>query len=185
MAPLPARECGGCTICCAVLPIASEQFDKQAGVLCTHCNEAAGCRIYETRPGPCRAFLCGWRELALIPDDLRPDRSGILVVAGEDEAPPGYRQMPGVKFVILGGKASLEAASFLECLAGLIDARAPTYLGVPGPPGHFFTSTFLNVRLSDAVSRRDGGAMIRLLGEIMDALAGGAFEPVIFPPRRS
>ena len=179
----PTRECGGCTLCCTVLPIRSDGLEKQSGTHCPHCTENVGCTIYPKRPSACRAFLCGWRELPFIPDDMRPDRCGILVVADPNDIPPGYRKMPGVKFVVTGGKETLANESFLECLAGLVHARAPAFLAVPGPPGFFFAKAFLNLRLADAVERQDGAAMIEALTPIMAELAAGPFEPVDFSKR--
>lgn len=183
MNPLPGRECGGCTQCCLVLPVNSPELTKQSGVLCTHCDPGVGCAIHATRFPVCRSFQCGWRLLPIVPDDLRPDRSGILVVADEDNIPPGYRDMAAVKFVITGGRAALERTSFLECLAGLIHGGAPTFLTVPGPPGSFFAKAFLNERLKDAVAQRNAAAMIGLLMQIMDELENGPFEPVTFAPQ--
>jgi hypothetical protein len=42
----------------------------------------AGCTTYETRPAPCREFVCLWLGSQTtpkpLPAELRPDRSGIL-----------------------------------------------------------------------------------------------------------
>lgn len=176
----PKRECGGCTVCCTVLPIQSDGLQKQSGTACPHCDEGAGCTIYDRRPRACRAFLCGWRELAFIPEELRPDRCGILIVADPNDVPAGYRKMPGVKFVVTGGRNALAYEPFLECLAGLIEGRAPTFLAVPGPPGRFFAKAFLNERLAAPVRVLDGAAMIAALTTIFDELSKGPFDPVEF-----
>lgn len=178
MQPLPGRACGGCTQCCLVLPLSAPDFFKQSGVWCQHCEPGVGCRIYETRPAPCVTFQCGWRVLPFLPDDLRPDQSGILTVADEDDIPPGYLDMSAVKFVITGGREVLERTSFLECLAGLIHAGAPTFLAVPGPPGHFFAKAFLNEKLKPAVEARNAKAMTEALASIMALLQSGPFDPV-------
>jgi hypothetical protein len=175
----PKRECGGCTVCCTSLPIQSDGLEKQAGVACQNLCEG-GCAIYDKRPRACRAFLCGWRELSFIPEALRPDWCGVLIVADPNDIPPGYRNMPGVKFVITGGKEALAHAEFLECLAGLIEGRAPTFLAIPGPPGHFFAKMFLNERLAGAVRALDANAMTETLTAIAEELAKGPFDPVAF-----
>ena len=180
MQPIPGRECGGCTQCCIVPPIDAPEFQKPPGVVCAHCTPGIGCRIYSTRPAPCRAFECGWRLLPIIPGDLRPDLSGILAVADEGAVPPGYRDMTAIKFIITGGVEALQRTSFLECLAGLIHARAPVFLAVPGPPGYFFAKVFLNDKLADAVANRDAKAMAETLVSAMVTLQQGAFEPATF-----
>lgn len=41
-----------------------------------------GCTIYNERPeDPCRNFNCLWRSAEFLSDELRPDRSGAIVVA--------------------------------------------------------------------------------------------------------
>lgn len=70
------RQCGGCTLCCKLLPMPS--LLKQAGERCKHqCQK--GCRIYSSRPMECRVWHCKW----LINDDAgelrRPDRAGYVL----------------------------------------------------------------------------------------------------------
>ena len=41
----------------------------------------SGCTIYEHRPAnPCQSFLCEWKRQPAIPDSLRPDRAGVIMV---------------------------------------------------------------------------------------------------------
>ena len=78
--PLPEpRPCGGCTACCTALYV--EELAKQAGLPCS-CLRGDGCGIWEERPRICRGFFCNW---ALgdpsLPEEARPDRSGLLAWA--------------------------------------------------------------------------------------------------------
>lgn len=75
---LPERDCGDCTVCCSVLTVNTPDFAKPAGVPCVHLMDG-GCGIHATRPHICRTWFCAWRRLASLPDDARPDRSGLLV----------------------------------------------------------------------------------------------------------
>ena len=45
-----------------------------------------GCSIYPDRPHhPCRTFDCGWKlPGSPLPDDMRPDRCGAIVILGQD-----------------------------------------------------------------------------------------------------
>jgi hypothetical protein len=60
-------------------PINTEGLKKTTNVLCEHCNEGRGCRIYETRPSVCRNFYCEWRLNPRIPATWRPEKSGVFV----------------------------------------------------------------------------------------------------------
>jgi len=76
------RECGSCTACCEGW-VKSKTIDMYPGHPCKHCT-SGGCAIYETRPeNPCRTFVCGWlRTGSPLPDSMRPDRSGVIVLMG-------------------------------------------------------------------------------------------------------
>jgi hypothetical protein len=78
------RVCGECTLCCRFFAV--PEIDKPAQEWCRHCS-AAGCGIYPTRPQPCRNFQCFWLMDASFPEELRPDRSGIVAsFNGEDHS---------------------------------------------------------------------------------------------------
>ncbi|MBA2936084.1 YkgJ family cysteine cluster protein [Sphingomonas sp. CGMCC 1.13654] len=72
------RQCGGCTACCEILKIDTPDLKKPAGTPCEH-RGAGGCAIHTVRPPICRAWFCGWRRIAAMPDEARPDRSGLMV----------------------------------------------------------------------------------------------------------
>jgi len=71
------RECGGCTACCTWLIGDAYGHSFGGGKSCKFlgCN---GCEIYETRPETCKRYFCAWTQ-ELIDEDLRPDKSGVLV----------------------------------------------------------------------------------------------------------
>lgn len=73
----PGRECGSCTACCKISSIDVPALRKPAGVMCPNCTGTA-CAIYDTRPEPCRTFFCLWRRVGSMPDELRPDRIGVM-----------------------------------------------------------------------------------------------------------
>jgi hypothetical protein len=77
------RSCGPCTACCRVPAI--EVLAKPAGVLCRHSTGVA-CGIYQDRPEACVRWHCLWRKIGALPDELRPDRSGVMF-AVETSAP--------------------------------------------------------------------------------------------------
>lgn len=69
------RSCGSCTACCQVPAI--EVLAKPAGLLCRHSTGVA-CGIYQDRPEACVRWHCLWRKIGALPDELRPDRSGVM-----------------------------------------------------------------------------------------------------------
>ena len=77
----PGRSCGTCTACCKTHGI-HEEIQKLAGEWCVHCNRGRGCKIYETRPTPCRVYQCGWLE-GFWGEQDRPDRRKILIDSHE------------------------------------------------------------------------------------------------------
>ncbi len=82
---VPGRDCGDCVACCEVLRIEDADVGKPAGVMCRH-NTGGGCGIYTTRPGICRTWFCLWRRIDAMPDEVRPDRCGVIFCLEGDES---------------------------------------------------------------------------------------------------
>jgi hypothetical protein len=76
------RSCGDCTFCCK--PLAIEELQKPAGILCGHCKPGVGCGIYPDRPEACRGFQCAWLTTDILPEDWRPDKIKAMVVGGAE-----------------------------------------------------------------------------------------------------
>jgi hypothetical protein len=73
------RECGGCQLCCKLLPVPPLQ--KKAGQRCRFQKFGKGCAVYHTPKMP---FECGmWNCRWLVNDDAddlsRPDRSHYVI----------------------------------------------------------------------------------------------------------
>lgn len=113
--------------------------------------------------------------LPIVPEVLRPDRSGVLIAA-DDEPVPGYRDMAAIKFIFMTDKAITDAV-LLECMAGLVHARAPVFVAAPGPAGHHALKALINPRIEDAVEQRDGAAIAMTLAGVVAKLRQGPFEP--------
>jgi len=85
------RQCGGCTLCCKLLPVHDGvlvngkrmpgNLDKLAGERCPHQRTGKGCAIYHSSrmPACCTMWNCRW----LVNDDTadlsRPDRSHYVI----------------------------------------------------------------------------------------------------------
>lgn len=125
---VPGRVCGDCAVCCSAMAIDKPDIQKEAGVTCRHCS--GGCTIYETRPPLCRAFHCGWRQLSMLDETWRPDRSGVLVEIEEFEGETV------LNLVLLGNPLKTVRQSwFIDFIATGVRGGVPLYLGIPGPLG--------------------------------------------------
>ena len=104
------------------------------GKPCAHLC-AQGCAIHETRFPVCRTYHCGWRYLAGLSDDWRPDKSGVLVDFQSDDLPPHYPKRPGIRLTVFGPPETALKPAFLDYVARLVASDIPVILAVPGPPG--------------------------------------------------
>lgn len=74
---VPGRACSTCMMCCKVPQI--EELNKPPGVWCQHAASGKGCKIYDDRASPCRAFYCSWMQDAGLGDEWKPDRAKFVV----------------------------------------------------------------------------------------------------------
>ena len=173
------RECGACTVCCKVLPVATKELKKTANVLCQHCDEGRGCRIYDRRPVVCRGFYCEWLLNSQIPATWRPDKSGIFIerIAREhiEEIPKGYADDYAISFMLVRPDA-IERPALLETIAHYVTRRIATFLTIPGPAGYLPAQIFLNEFLENAAIKRDFAGMMATLRQALAALSRQEFE---------
>jgi hypothetical protein len=172
------RECGACTVCCVVPNIDAPEFRKPAGIPCGHLC-ATGCSIHSTVYAVCRTYHCAWRYMAQMPEDWRPDLSGILIDFQVDHLPPHYSKRPGIRLTLCRGKDTPIHAAVLDYMARLIAAQVPVVLAVPGPKGHFPAGAFLNDALQGAVAARDRDRVAALVSDAVHGLAAHVFAPVM------
>jgi hypothetical protein len=134
MTALAARQCGPCTACCTELQIEDQALHKKAGVCCPYLT-TAGCGIYETRPGVCREFLCGWRLFAELDDSWRPDLSGVLAMRkAPQELPPRWQAAGfGVHFAVTGGEAAITRPGFAEYVVRLMRQGVAVSMSAASP----------------------------------------------------
>ena len=125
---VPGRQCGDCTVCCTVMAIDKPEIQKEAGVTCRHC--VGGCTIYDTRPPLCRDYYCGWRQLPILDESWRPDRSGVYV---EVEPVEGTT---GLSLVLVGNPLkTVRQTWFIDFIAIGVKGQVPLSLGILGPEG--------------------------------------------------
>jgi hypothetical protein len=178
---VPDRACGTCNVCCVALTIDDPALQKVQGYRCRNTLPDKSCAIYENRPHTCRTFFCGWRLLKWVREPLRPDGSGVLVRLHEKSV--GGDTEESVVFMLLN-RAALKAEGLAESIAAAVAAGIPTFLNVPGPPGHTSAIGRLNESLETAVLTKDKAALLRIVRQAWSKAQSGKFEPIRLAPRQ-
>lgn len=168
------RECGQCTVCCKVTAIDHPDLQKMPGTTCPNCK-SGGCRIYDTRPEPCRGFFCGWRYLPDLGKDWRPDKNGILIRF--ETAPRGFQPM-AFQFLMFGGGDVVRPA-LIDYMMQLIGRRFAVFLAMRGPEGFSDVKVLLNEYVAEIVAKRDRNAFVKFVREAIDAMSQNKFERAI------
>jgi hypothetical protein len=73
------KACEECSECCRLLAIQMEGYYTPQGHWCKYCTQP-GCSIYNTSiPKSCKDYFCGWIQNENIPDEYKPNLSGIVL----------------------------------------------------------------------------------------------------------
>lgn len=169
IALVPGRACGACAVCCTLMAIDKPEIQKEAGVTCRHCK--SGCAIYETRPGLCREYFCGWRQLSILDDSWRPDRSGVFTELEE------VNGVTGIKLVLAGNPLkTIRQPWFIDFVMQGVRGNIPLVMGLPGPRGFQGASVDLNTREMLAACGVSRSAVKAELEIELKRLQGHAFE---------
>jgi hypothetical protein len=77
---MSARECGTCTKCCeGYLSGNIRGYEMFKGKPCFFVKIGKGCIDYENRPkNPCKNFTCGWKIIDEMPENFKPEISGVI-----------------------------------------------------------------------------------------------------------
>ena len=70
-------------MCCKLLGIT--ELQKPRNKWCPHCDIGKGCKIYNDRPGSCSEFRCLYLDSDTIPEDERPDKTGVVMFFPNDQ----------------------------------------------------------------------------------------------------
>ncbi len=179
---VPGRQCGGCSVCCRVLPIDTAEIQKQAGVLCRHVVKEGGCAIHPTRPQICRAYYCGWMMMPDLGEGWRPDKSGVFITAPGADIPAHFENRNGIELLI-GSVRVLEQKPFVDLVCALVTKKIPVFLAIPGPVAHFPVNILMNDDLADPIGRKDDAAVAAVLRAMLEELSRCTFAPVPMPRR--
>lgn len=173
---VPGRECGDCNVCCIALTIDDPALRKVQGVRCANARPDNRCAIYAARPGTCRTFHCGWRQLKWVRGSLRPDLSGVLVRLGRMVV--AGAPVLSVIFTLLH-EAALQADGLAEALATAVTTGRPVFLEVAGKPGHTYGAARIDEVLALPVQVRDKAAVLDLLRQAWAEGRAGRARPVV------
>jgi hypothetical protein len=173
---VPGRTCGECTVCCSVMAIDKPDIQKAAGVTCRYCDN--GCTIYETRPHICRSFHCGWRQLPILDDAWRPDRSGVFVEIEESEGETDFN------LILIGNPLkTVRQDWFIDFVRTGVGGRVQLYLSIPGPLGFKGAEVLLTTRQMFEAANTSRAAVKELLEKELKRLKAHDFEPRVFQYR--
>ena len=123
---LADRDCGDCTACCTELTVDTPEFAKPAGTPCIHLCEQ-GCGIHAVRPRICRTWFCAWRRGASLPDEARPDRSGLLVSLNFVDAPQNCLEGVSINVRVLAGSDAIANGMAATVLDSVCDQLVPVW----------------------------------------------------------
>lgn len=75
------KKCVTCTKCCeGWLTDNINGYEMYPGKPCFFIEISKGCTIYNDRPEePCKNFQCGWTEIDDMPDEFKPEVSGVIM----------------------------------------------------------------------------------------------------------
>lgn len=123
---LADRTCGDCMACCNVLAVDAPDFKKSAETPCPHLS-SRGCGIHAVRPNICRAWFCVWRRFADMPDEARPDRSGLLVSLNFVREPRNCFEGVSINVRVLAESRAVESGIAKAILDSLCDRLVPVW----------------------------------------------------------
>jgi hypothetical protein len=170
---VPRRECGACTACCSVMAIDKPDIQKAAGALCRYCD--GGCTIYETRPHVCQGFYCGWRQLPILDDTWRPDRSDVFVEVEEIDGETA------LSLILIGNPLkTVRQDWFLDFVMTGVGGHIPLYLAIPGPPGFKGAEVPLTTRQMADAAATSRARVKELVEKELKRLKAHVFEPRTF-----
>ena len=123
---LADRACGDCAACCTVLTVDTPDFKKRAGTPCGHLV-SRGCGIHAERPHICRTWFCAWRRVATMPEDARPDRSGLLVSLDFQREPRNCFEGVSINVRAIGGSGTMDTGMAATILDSVCDQLVPVW----------------------------------------------------------
>jgi len=118
------RSCEGCTKCCsgaltATIKIRSSatEHEMKPGTPCVFVQIGKGCGVYDERPDdPCRDFRCQYLVDEMVPEEMKPSRSNIILTVEE--------ALPNVEYIIANEAGGVLEGENLKWVSSLYDNYA-------------------------------------------------------------
>ncbi len=160
-------------------PSALKRRAKTAAVACDHVLHGVGRSVFILAPFLMLALLIagilGWRQLPVLDESWRPDRSQVFV-----ELEP-HDGRTAISLVLLGNSLkTVRQPWFIDFIATGIRGNLPLMLGIPGPPGRQGASLELNTDAMIAAARTSRAAVKAVLEAELKLLSGYDFPPRSF-----
>jgi len=169
------RQCGDCKVCCIVPPIDGPEMQKQTNAPCRHRSQG-GCDIYEKRPAPCRTYFCGWRRLAFLDDDWRPDKSGVLIESGSATTVGSG----SIVLILVGNPLKVvREQRVLDFVRKSIGQQLIMFLCLPGTRGQAKAALPLNTPEMQSAAAQSRSHVRLALEHIVRRLSAHAFVPYV------
>lgn len=117
------NTCGSCTLCCQLVPV--EEINLPAFTRCPKLRSvvatAPGCSVYANRPRSCVAWSCHWLQEDW-PDELRPDRCGVVVDILPDLIMLNGAEMPAMQiWAAPGYEMSFDTQPVLAIVLAIVE----------------------------------------------------------------
>ena len=118
------RSCEGCTKCCsgtlsATIEIQSRStvHEMKPGTPCVFVQIGKGCSVYDERPEePCKTFRCQYLVDEMVPEEMKPSRSNIILTIEE--------VLPNVEYIIAHEAGGSLEGDNLKWVSSLYDNYA-------------------------------------------------------------
>jgi hypothetical protein len=121
-------------------------------------------------------YFCGWRRLAFLDDDWRPDKSGILIESGSPTTVGS-----GNTILILVGNPlkTVRQQRFLDFIRKSIDQKVTMFLSLPGSPGKAKAALPLNTPEMRSAATQSRSQVRLALEDVLRRLSGHEFVPYL------
>jgi len=176
---VPGRACGDCKVCCIVPPIDEVEMQKIPNAICRH-RLAGGCNIYDKRPTACRTYFCGWRRLAFLDDDWRPDKSGVLIESGTAST---VGPDATVLILVANPLKTIRQQKFLDFVRKGIEQKAILFLSLPGAAGQAKAALSLSTPEMRSAAAHSRSHLRLALEDVLRRLSRHEFQPYVIENR--
>jgi|GEM_PF-6257693 len=102
---------------------------------------------------------------------------GVVITDEYEDVPEGYAMASAIRFIVYRDEAVVKTPEFVRVIAGLVEARMPVFLSIPGPPGCYAAKLFLNRALDLAVKSHALDTVAAILEQGIAKLKTFSFPP--------